>query len=68
LAEYKKKGKIKMDEKKIYCIIDCDYSEEKVYVLLTKAQAKAIEAFIEWAGITYDYHIEEMEDIKPVEW
>jgi hypothetical protein len=57
-----------MEEKKIYCIINCVNCKEKVYVLLTKAQAEAIKAFIEWAGMTYDYSIEEMEDIKPVEW
>lgn len=57
-----------MEEKKIYRIINNDYPEEVVFVLLTKEQAKAIENFIEWADITYDYSIKEMEDIKPVEW
>ena len=57
-----------MNEKKMYRIINNDYPEEVVFVLLTKEQAKAIENFIEWADITYDYSIKEMEDVKPVEW
>lgn len=57
-----------MEEKKIYCIINHDYPEEAVYVLLTEAQAKAIENFIEWAEITYDYSIKKANNITPVEW
>ena len=57
-----------MNEKKMYCIINNDYPEEKVYVLLTKEQVNAIEAFVEWADITYDYSVEEVGNIKPVEW
>lgn len=57
-----------MEEKKIYRITDVDYPEDTVYVLLTEAQANAIEAFIEWADITYDYSIRETGNITPVEW
>lgn len=57
-----------MDKKKIYRIINNDYPEEAIYVLLTEAQAKAIENFIEWADITYDYSIKETGNIAPVEW
>lgn len=57
-----------MEKKKTYYIINNDYPEEAVYVLLTETQAKAIENFIEWADLTYDYSIKKLDDIPPVEW
>lgn len=57
-----------MEEKKIYRLISNEYPEEAFFVSLTEAQAKAIENFIKWAGITYDYSIKETGNITPVEW
>ena len=56
-----------MNEKQIYCIIDCEYPEDALYVSLTEAQAKAIKNFIEWANITDNYSIKEG-SIIPIEW
>ena len=57
-----------MDKKKLYRIINRDESDEEIYVLLTKEQVKAIVNFLEWAGIIYEYSIDEMDNITPVEW
>jgi len=57
-----------MEEKKIYRIVDNDYPEDAVYVLLTEAQVKTIENFLEWADIAYGYSIEKVDNITPVEW
>lgn len=61
-------GMVKMEKKKIYRIIDSEYPDEIFYVLLTEAQATAIERFIDWAGLSADYSIEETSDIVPIEW
>lgn len=61
-------GMVKMEKKKIYRIIDSEYPDEIFYVLLTEAQATAIERFIGWAGLSADYSIEETSDIVPIEW
>lgn len=56
-----------MEKKKIYRIFDCENPEDVFYVLLTEAQATAIERFIVWAGLD-EYSIEENGEIIPVEW
>jgi hypothetical protein len=63
----KEREEQKMEKKKIYRIIDSEYPEDVFYVLLTEAQATAIERFIIWAGLN-EYSIEENGEITPVEW
>lgn len=57
-----------MEEKKIYCITNDNDPEVAIYVLLTEEQARAIDSFIEWADLTYDYSIKETDNITPLEW
>ena len=57
-----------MEEKKVYRIVDNDFPDDVIFVMLTKSQVNAIEKFIEWANYSYNYTITEMSDIIPVEW
>lgn len=63
----KEREELKMEEKKIYRIIDNENPEDVFYVLLTEAQVSAIENFIKWANL-FDFFIEKVDDIIPAEW